>query len=494
MFRNSVSNDNWTGVDEKMYNGIRTGEMYSCKSMAMTLRALLINKELLPGFEWAIRSKRVDTSNPCYDVCGNFPFSFSGEDAKNKLVFIEVYSSSINEVFDGLSDNFSEYVKENYGKTFSEVKKIRLFFKKTMNVLCFIDPENKTSIVLFERRGIDCFHYMQLGIPTYIPWYFCLRDSEGNPVCNDDGSEKLDLSEIESRLVKTLRERDSAPYLAVLEEMAILYKLDERRIEAALGDFEKQWAISARQQVSNEILNCVNQIKSYEREISELLTKKRDKDLMLIGIEHKINSTSCKTLEYFKTNKALKLVSSESGTLRFDCVGYLEVFDEEVAEEFVNNDESILYEYSNLNDSDTEKFFNAIFVDKTIRIKTCAQYVLNLNRNRVEGISDATYSSNLVDNYYPNPHIHLYSCLGDYSRMMCEALESEDIITCFELCQMSARSLNFSDSTVMEKFVKKITSMTKNVFELPDGSLVNTRGVLKYVKEEETTEKTEEEK
>ena len=54
------------------------------------------------------------------------------------------------------------------------------------------------------------------------------------------------------------------------------------------------------------------------------------------------------------------------------------------------------------------------------------------------------------DTYIPNPHIDRYSCLGNYERTMNERLMENDAIGAIEQCISSCKSLNFSDSTVME--------------------------------------------
>lgn len=504
MFRNSVYPPLWMEQNDDMFNGIPVirNDVYDCGSLTATLRALLISKEVPcepaeTKFSYNFKSRRFDgniTAEEAFEeIYGSYPWRV--DTTQNKLFMLEIYTGSdkVNEIFDKISESFCGLMESNFEKKFTEVKKIRMFYKKTLNVLCFIDPENRNSIVIFEKKGIDCWHYVQLGLPTYMPWFFCLRDDEGNPVTNEDGSIKLNLTDVESRLLKTLRERDKAPYLAVLQEIAELYKLDEARIKAHLGDFEKQWAESHRRNVVTEIESLMRQIKNYEQEISNMLVRKREKDLMLIGIDSKINNTECRTLEYFVSNKGLKLVDAASGLLRFDATGYLEVFDEECAEEYIKNKSSIIYRRSDLSKDDTEDLFTEIFVNRSIKIKVVAQYIVDINRNRVDGISNARYTTGLIETHYPNPHIHHYSCLGDYSRMMCEALESEDVVTCLELCQMSSRSINFSDSTVMERFVEEITSNSssrndKKIFELPDGSSVNLGEAVKYVRENKKTE------
>lgn len=497
MFKTQQEHPMWCDPDAKMYNGIELRyDSYNCKALSMTLRALLFNKEInnisgIDSFDYSHSSTRVtgDTFDEVFSrITSQIGWSISS--MSNKLLFIEVNPvlTCDKNLFDWLSEEFCKTMNDVYETNYSEVTKIALFYKKTLSVRCFIDPEKMNSIVIYEKKGLDCTHYVQLGIPTYLPWFFCARDEDGNVLKHEDGTTKLNLSPIESDFLKTLRERESAPYMKMLGEIAELYKLDEVRLESMLGDFEKQWAQAQVDNVRSSIEDYNRRIRDYETEISNLITLKRDKSIQLTGIISKINETDCKTLDYFKSNKNLHVVRCESGKIRFDCTGYLECYDEDVAEEFVENKRSVIYSYSNYDSSDTYKLFKAVFVDKIVKLRSMAQYVLNINSNRVEGTQSANYTAGLTESYFPNSHIHRYACLGDYSRMMCEALENEDVVACLELCQMSTRSLNFSDTTVMEHFCDKITSWNKKVFELPDGKSATPREVIKYVSENEKKE------
>ena len=54
---------------------------------------------------------------------------------------------------------------------------------------------------------------------------------------------------------------------------------------------------------------------------------------------------------------------------------------------------------------------------------------------------------------------------------------------CIELCIMSSKSINLGDSPVMRKFIPRITNGYK-CLELPDGTVTDFKGALKYLKEE----------
>lgn len=479
MFRNSISNISWTEDNTALFKGIPLQSSPYDYSFTATLRALLYprleqwdaSKDFALTYHLISRGLRHgDDVNS--GIIYELPMSIS---SKNALTVMEVAAgSNVDDTFNKISEGFSKYVKENYEEDFTEVTKIRTFYKKTMNVLCFINPKNKSSIVLFERKGTDCFHYLQIGIPTYLPWFF-----EENPA-----------TELEMKIIKSLREKTPDAYLKTLQEMSEVYKLDDERVKSALGGFEKQWALSRKNDVEESIAYCRRQIEKYRDNIASLLNDMREKSTMLMGIMAKIENTECATLEYFLSNPNLVFDKAGSGWFQFYTKAYLECFDESQAEAFIDNENSIIYRNSNKPFEETERVYKAIFINSEIKIRMTACYKVDINSNRIVGKSDATYP---FTEYYHNPHIQYYHCLGDYENSMTEALQNEDIVMALELCSMSTRSLNFGDSTVMQRFCSDITNDAfGSIFELPDGTVTDWEGVLKYLDEQETANTTEE--
>ena len=216
--------------------------------------------------------------------------------------------------------------------------------------------------------------------------------------------------------------------------------------------------------------------------LSDLIGQKKEKDLLLLGLNSKLNNTESKVLDYFRSNPNIELIRVRDGKLQFVSFGHIECFNEEFAETSIENRDSIIYDYSTMSNDDTYRVFSAIFVDNKIKIRTIACYEVDISRNYVKGLSNFSYPKKF-DTYLPNTHIDEYSCLGDYEIMMHEALMKEDIIMCIELCIMSSKSINLGDSPVMRKFIPRITNGYK-CLELPDGTITDFKGTLKYLEEE----------
>ena len=129
----------------------------------------------------------------------------------------------------------------------------------------------------------------------------------------------------------------------------------------------------------------------------------------------------------------------------------------------------------------------AIFIDQVLKLRFCCAYTIRLGE-RVTGMRGYDYNES-CDTYIPNPHIDRYSCLGNYERTMNERLMENDAIGAIEQCISSCKSLNFSDSTVMEVFMDRMCGRDgykhNKCIELPDGSVVDMNGAIEWMKEQE---------
>lgn len=455
-----------------IYNniGCYTNNKYNCNSLSVLLRALLINRvsDLLPPPKIEICGSETIHDGESDDRAVRRIFYNAGfcYDDKNYMQIIscncglfETYKNAILERINSKSENHN----------FIEVEKVRIFFKKVMEVLCFINPTNKSSIIIFNDKGIEYFHYLLSGLPVFIPWFF---------------QEENKITESDTRLLSALTKRTSDEFLNELDRIADENDIKSKKLNFYLNNFEKSFAEKRIGSVNSEINRIMRDIESYKKIISDLIGQKREKDLILLGLNSKLNSTESKVLDYFKSNPNIELIRVSNGKLQFVSFGNIECFNEEFAETSIENRDSIIYDYSTKSREDTYKIFSNIFIDNKIKIKTIACYEIDISYNNVKGLSHFSYPKKF-DTYLPNTHIDEYSCLGDYEVMMQEALIKEDIIMCIELCIMSSKSINLADSPVMRQFIPFITNGYK-CLELPDGSVTNFDGALQYLNEEES--------
>lgn len=359
-------------------------------------------------------------------------------------------------------DKLAEGVKEISGWT--ETAKVRKFFNRT-DVTCFTNAEDKKTIVIYrplDGMSLETERYVLMGVPVYLPWFF-----KEKPITKE-----------ETDFLEALSKTSCDSFIKGAKNLFDIKKIRERIMVHDLDGIGTRFARNKIEYIKNEIESYRRKIETKRNEISNLMVQIQEQNLSLDGLRNIVKNDNNEILEFFKLNDNLVFRDCSGDIMTFYCTGYLDSFDEDAAEEYIDNRDSIIYEYTNINCNDTEKLFRAIFIDQTVKIRTVAMYQVNVSGFRVNGCSDAHYI-NEVANRFPNTHIHHYHCLGDYEMMMVDALREGNVVGCLSICGMSARSLNFGDSTVMERFVNDITSITKNMnaFEM-NGELYNLSKII----------------
>lgn len=429
----------------------------------MVVRALLIDR-IEDDAPFKIRYNEIirnaEMYDSSYDELHRRLLTFDTEEHDEDLWLIAVKRSD-KEWFDKLSEGVKEKSPE-----WVETAKVRKFFSRT-EVTCFTC--GKRTIVIYkpiENMSLETERYVLMGTPVYLPWFF-----KEKPITKE-----------ETEFLETLSKTNVEPFLKAIANIAAIKGIREKKMEAALSGIETRFAKNKLEYHKNEISSLEQTIAMKREEISNLLIKIRDKNIIIEGLRNVVKNENNEILDFFKANKNLVFNSCNGDSIEFFATGYLDVFDSDTAEEFVDNYDSIIYDYSNISRDDTEKLFNAIFVEQSVKLKSVAAYRIKISEFRVTGIADASYIPEVQD-YFPNTHIDRYQCLGDYEMMMVDALKAGDTIQCLSLCGMSVRSLNFADSTVMEEFTTRITRTNKRAFEL-NGNSYTLNEVLEELRKE----------
>ena len=211
-----------------------------------------------------------------------------------------------------------------------------------------------------------------------------------------------------------------------------------------------------------------------------------EQDTKLLGLKMKIEESdnNSEIMDYFLCNKRLFLKeATDNGTIEFVVKDYVTYFDEEMVERVLGNERSYIYSHSrDYNKSDVKKLMRAIFIDQTLKLKFCAAYMLDIRNQRLRALSDYDFGDD-INGAIPNFHIQGYSCLGNYERIINESMRKNDYIGVLEQCVASCKSLNFSDSTVMETFMSRFASNRNKCIELPNGDAVTFSDAIKFLKD-----------
>lgn len=379
-----------------------------------------------------------------------------------------------------------ELLKSQFCEVYSDwqfLDKISMFYQKSFHVICFINPKIKSVVLFVDNLNLQKLHYLQAATLAMFPWYF---------------DPKKGVSELELALVQSFRERSSDNYLNCIAEISKQYDFESGRIRQLLADFETSYERYERDRVNREISNIDNTMNDLDRRFADCLRQRNSLCIQLLGLEKRIeDGADSEIMEYFLCNRKLYLESVDRDNMYFAVRDYLSYFDEDAAQSYIDRDSNYFYQHcgngaNSMTKEGMKKLLSAIFIDQTLRIRFCAAYSFDM-RGRVQPCSEHSFGPEF-DGYMPNPHIQRYACMGNYTTSINKALAKRDYITALEQCIASAKSLNFHDSTVMERFVGEFTrngGTSYKAIELPDGSIVTPKMAIKWLEEQEARAKAE---
>lgn len=377
-----------------------------------------------------------------------------------------------------IADEVFNFAKTAAPKGWKIVDIIEAFFIKSFRVCCLADSENKRVCLVVENLNYKIWHYLQCSIPAFLPWYF-------NP---EDG-----VSELEMELIKSLRENTSDVYITVMSKIAEKYDFEKVRIKRLLGDFESK-IVQKKLDVENRNICMINRrIRDYNDAISSELENLENRRMKVLGLEQKLaeSGNESEIMDYFLNNRNVELDDVSDDGIKFISKGYITYFDEEIARNVIDRSTSYVYRPGGMNGAeyiapdDLKRLMHAIFVDQVLRIKVFAVYRLDIENQEVLPINNSYIH---YDDRMPNIHIERYGCLGSYVVSVNEAMANHNYIGAIEQCGASARSLNFADSTVMSEFMRTLygrTDYNNSCIELPDGSVVDPKGAIEWLKSQE---------
>ena len=398
-------------------------------------------------------------------------------DSITLIMFSRALETDRNAIFNFICEHFTETNNE-----FIRVNKVTDFYRSMFQCACFIDAEHKKTVMFVgQELTMQKYHYLQCGIIAYIPWYF---------------PKEKGVSKEEMDLIESLRMKTSEKYIEILASFAKKADFRTNSIKQLLSGFEIRADKARLLMTQADIEGLIDSINSLNEQIGDYLRKKSDKEIIVMGLNAKIaeyNDDDSEIMDYFLRNKKIYLRRVTDNTMVFCVKDYCDYFDEDMIAHVLENRRSYIYTTKGASDIPTnemQKLMKAIFVDQTLKLQMCSTYKFDL-RGSVSGVNDFQYDYNFMD-AMPNPHIDRYQCLGNYSRMINEYLKRHDYIGAIEQCVASTKSLNFGDSAVMEEFMKLMYGVSNhrnlakiNYIELPDGTMTDPRGAIKYLHEQE---------
>lgn len=470
MFQKTIASGSvpLTGENADLYfeNKITGSPVLRDHSFTASLRALLGNR---------IGDGRLSFAPVRYDSPDELQPGIDLDPADNTLMLVYFRgrgnTDEVNSMIDTMKGKFDAL--EDY----QFVEKPTQIFERAFRVYVWYSEKRKSAAILTGTMDIRKLHVLQICIPKALPWFF--PDAES-------GKTEDKYTADERALLASFQQTSEKEYIDAITKLAQQYNMREVIIRKRLGGVTKHIHEIELSRAQEHIRDLESRISDYYREIESYLRDRENEMTRIYGLKARIkeNGEGSDLMDYFLYNPCVFLRRVSGTSIYFTCSGYLENWDDDKAETTIEADSSFPYEIAGGDYGvDTDKFKNllrAIFIDRSIRIRVYADYEIDLS-GHVDTAHFDEHDSSIAE-YMPNPHIEHYDCLGDYKRRILDCLSSGNTLEAFNYCLASSRSLNWTDYTVMSKFIREICNDLADLrcFELPDGSAVNMAEAMRW--------------
>ena len=335
---------------------------------------------------------------------------------------------------------------------------LHVFYARKAKALFYTHESGRNTIIFTDKLDLKHFHALQMMIPKYLPGLFA-----DNP-----------LTEAEANLLKSLGNKSAVEYEALIADFANAFNFRDEIIRSKLEGFdtvfERIQADSLREKIK------IHQ-QDYDSQLSTLRSisnKINDSMYTLAGLEGFINNKSgdSELMEYFICNKNLVLIRVSGTIIEFVAHGYADVYDIDAFEKYVSNHSGYMYSgiASLITKPEMERLYRSIFEDGLYKLRMCAAYTVDL-RSGVHGLQHFAFPTE-SDTYFPNTHIQHFGCIGSYATRFEEYIRNRDYVGAIDQAIVSARNLNFYDSSVIGRFGREFSRTDIKCIEAHDGRLL----------------------
>ena len=473
MFSTAITSTPYTSVDgETMFSDkINACFMMNDVTLTATMRALVAPR--MPD-DAKLTAMYIE------EGFGGFTDWLRLDWCESKEMFLLVNIRKGGDDYKTVFDDITDYMCNMVG--YKELQTIEGFFAKSMPIRCLVNEELRSTIVLVQRLSLKKLHLLQSTLLAMVPWYHGDRSS---------------VSTDEFELIESLTEDTSNAYMRCIEKLAS--KLDFRgaRIRRLLSGYETIADKNRQRDTEEQIRSVNNNIASYQTSLARCLQQKNELLITLMGLNTKIaeyNGRESDFMSYILRNKRIDVYDARDGWVEFTASVYFEFFDEDMVERVISNEYSDLYtKASSFEEAcDMAELMRKVFLDKELKIKTIAAYRMTAGYG-VEALGGYSYHSPDNVNCIPNPHIHYFSCLGNYIRPLNDLMADNDYIGAIDQCLASARSINWAESPTMKHFFQDLYEDCYDCVELPNGDMVSPSQAIEWIKKEkEAAEKADE--
>jgi len=334
---------------------------------------------------------------------------------------------------------------------------LQVFFARKVNALFYTDVSERHTVIFTDKLELKHFHALQMMIPKYLPSLFA-----DNP-----------LTEMESFLLKSCGNKSAVEYERLIEEFTKDLDIHSEIIRIKLAGFETVFERMRADELRKEIDSFQKDYDYYITLLRDSANKLQERKYTLAGLMSAIEEQTgdSELMEYFMCNKNLTIIQVRGTAIEFVVHGYADVYDIDAFEQYADNHNGYLYSNLNYDISrpQMEKLYRAIFSEGIYKLRICAAFTADM-RTGLQARQHYVFPSE-SQTYLHNPHIQSYGCIGSYAGRFQEYMQRKDYVGAIDQAVVSARNLNFYDSSVMTTFANELSCTAIKCIETQDGTL-----------------------
>lgn len=332
------------------------------------------------------------------------------------------------------------------------------------------DPENpkqavdtKHTVIMSTYFDTALYHMAAMLLSRLLDGYFVEQ-----PLTDEE----------KARLLKALQSDTTNEFTKWIADYAAAQTdVYDMFIQKSLTGFESALGKKRIESLKQSIAECDSQLRSLMRSIRNVTNEKRDHTTALRGYMTGRRDTN-ELWEFFKSNKNLYLVSTDQNdqALSFWAWCWFDggnpestkfIFDREYDEAYVDVAlDNLPGEYSV---SDVRKFFKALFIDRTIRIRLASYVTLTYGDTRypLEYFRNGDNEPPVV--FEPkhllfNPHHYHHHCPGSNEQAIAELLAEGSYTDMVAQMIAAAGQVNVDEAPTMEPFIADLCSSDNPVY------------------------------
>lgn len=293
------------------------------------------------------------------------------------------------------------------------------------------------------------------------------------------------LTDKEKELCEALTETSPDKYIQLVDDFINNCTFREDYVRQALSGLGKRLLDNRVQKLQSTIVRKRDRYNSFLSQALEEYSSISRLEYEILGLQTAGGDDTAELIDYIISNKQLELGDVNQSSMILTVKTYLSNFDADLYEVYASNENSTLMNqskiYSGLSLDKLRTFYNAVFVDETLKIRMESTLQIYFQTgDQYDGIH--CYSQS-VEYGLPNPHLQYFDCFGNNEANIVEAIGKADLIGAIACGIASVCNLNLGDGSPVSKFVKDLWDDYKDcyIIETQDGQLMTPYRAVEYL-------------